>query len=481
VDACILFEGETALPALIEEWQSGRSGCNAPNVLMARGREVVISEKVHTEDLEALPPPDHTGLDLSRYWWPEPALLVNSSRGCYYGRCAFCTISPATWGPERAGRSYRMRSPEKIVEDLRFIHGQTSARAFNLANDVLPPRALSEIGELLRSEPLGITWDSEIRMERGLSRPILQTMADSGCRHLRFGFETASSRVAKLMDKGIDPAAADRILRDCRDTGISVSLLCQIGLPGESVDEARETLRFLERSRDMVAFVSLSQFALERGSKIEQQPSSFGVRLRPVPAGLDLAWTYDYVRSDGIDVAQTSVQFDQIEAALDATYPDRDLFFKGGLGHAHTTLYTRRYSPAVFLDWNRHGLRSPKVFESVRTLRSARRLLVRAVDGNDGGNWSPVLVSSAEVPELMVKMDGRLLLVLLAGESGISVETLKSWVAFLFGGSEAGEIVNMLYEAGMLLSLTGDSRIVPLLDRPHPHPVAISSRELLPA
>jgi hypothetical protein len=366
-----------------------------------------------------------------------------------------------------------LRSPEKIVKDLRFVHAQTSARAFNLSNDVLPPRALWEIGERLKQERLGFTWDSEIRLDRGLSRRILRTTSDGGCRHLRFGFETASAQITKLMDKGTDPQATDRILRDCRDVGITVSLLCQVGLPGGSTEEAYETARFLERNRDLVSFVSLSQFALERGSKIQRCPSDFGIRLRPIPAELDLAWTYDYSRSDGVDVAQTSLLFDQIESTLDATYPDRDLFFKGGLGHAHTTLYTRRYPPEVFIDWNRRRIRCPQAFEHVRAVRTPQRFLIRSVESDDADvNWPPVLVSSVEVPELMVKMDGRLLIVLLAGERETPVEALEWWIAPLFGASQAREIVKMLYDAGLLLSPPGDTRIVPLVGPAAPYPSA---------
>jgi anaerobic magnesium-protoporphyrin IX monomethyl ester cyclase len=464
VDACVLFEGETAFPALLDQWQRGEDGLKAPNVMLSRGPDVLLSETSHTEDLDSLPPPDHEDLKLDQYWWPESALLINSSRGCYYGRCAFCMISPATWGPQRAGKSYRLLSAEKIVKDLQFVHQQTGARAFNLANDVLPPKTLVRIGELIRREQLDFTWDSEVRLEPGFSRPALQAMADGGCRHLRFGFETASTRVNKLMNKGTDLTVTNRILKDCRDAEIAVSLLCQIGFPGETAAEAWETVRFLERSRDLVSFVSLSQFALECGSQIHQQPSSFGVTLHPVPAWLDLAWTRDYTCTDGIDIGQTSVLFSELEEVLDGTYQDRDLFFKGGLGHAHTTLYTRAFPPGQFIDWNRRPCRGPEDFARVSAVRMPTRILIRRLDNDDSGTWSQVLISSAEVPELMVNLDGRLLLVLLAGSQEIPVPTVTRWVAYLLGDQsgdteEARDVVKKLYDAGLFLSASEDARI----------------------
>ena len=203
-------------------------------------------------------------------------------------RCAFCMISPATWGPERMGKSYRVRSMEKVFDDLILANKQTGAKAFNFANDILPPKSLFEIGERLKNSGLPFTWDSEIRLDRGLS--------------------------------------------------------------------------------------SLTQFSLERGSIVYQNPERFGVTIHPLPDLEDLAWTYAYTRTDGIDVNQTTQLFEEIEGALDQSYPDRDLFFKGGLGHAHTTLYTRRYAPETFCRWNEDLQRNSSTLENGMILRTSKGL-----------------------------------------------------------------------------------------------------------
>ncbi|MEW6659529.1 MAG: radical SAM protein [Thermodesulfobacteriota bacterium] len=466
VDACILFEGETAFPALLQAWEQGKAGTDAPNVMEVQGGAVVTSAHLHTEDLNLLPPPDHGGLALDSYWWPQPALLINSSRGCYYGKCAFCAISPATWGPERRGRAYRQRSPEKIVADLVFVHRQTGVQTFNLANDSLPPRALAEIGAAIRQQGLPFIWDSEVRLDRGLTRKVLQNLAAGGCRHLRFGFETASPRVAQLMHKGLDLSTTRRIITDCRDVGITVSLMCQIGFPGETLDEAVDTLVFLRDNRDRVPFVSLAQFTLEQGAKIFQHPRRYGVMIHPLPPDEDLSWMYRYTREDGIDSDQTGIFFEEVESALDRNYPDRDLFFKGGLGHAHTSLYTRRYSPEEFISWNQRPHRRAGPLEETAALRSAKGLMIRPVGPISPKDWTRLIISSLEVPELSAAADGSILLLLLAALEPTPVKVLIDWVQYLSGNgysaSEAGEVLNFLYEAGLLLAAAGDARAVAL-------------------
>lgn len=137
-------------------------------------------------------------------------------------------------------------------------------------------------------------------MERGLSRRVLERMFEGGCRHLRFGFETASECVAKLMDKGTDNNVTRRILTDCKEVGITVCLLTQVGFPNEKLEEAAETLRFLRENSDTVSFLSLTQFVLETGSGVYQNPARFGVTILPNTTNEDLSWMYRYLRSDRV-------------------------------------------------------------------------------------------------------------------------------------------------------------------------------------
>ena len=461
-DAYILFEGETALPALVDEWVSGRSGLEAPNVMLLEGGEVKTARTIHTEDLNSSPPPDHSGLPLRDYWIPAPALLINSSRGCYYGRCTFCMISPATWGPQRMGKSYRLRATERVVEDIRYVNAQTGAVAFNLANDILPPRALYEIGDALASTGLDVTWDSEIRLERGLSRRILGRMHEGGCRHLRFGFETASPRVAELMEKGTDLEVTKRILADCKEVGITVCLLTQVAFPGESTDEAAQTLGFLQEHATEIAFVSLTQFVLETGSGVYRNPGRYGITMLPNPADEDLSWMYFFDREDGITPTDSAQRYSDMEEELDRVYPDRDLFFKGGLGHAHTTLYTGRYAPERFITWNRSRFRTVETPSEDRLIQTSPNLAMWQYPPKAGSTWSEFAASAAEMPEYVARLDGGLLLFLAAGlqpiRTGEMVEAVARVSRDRYDHRGARDLVEGLFEAGFFLDANGDKR-----------------------
>lgn len=364
-----------------------------------------------------------------------------------------------------------MRSADKVMEDLIFVHRQTGATAFNLANDVLPPKMLGEIGDAVKSSGLPFTWDSEIRLEKSLSRSVLKRMSDGGCRHLRFGFETASERVSRLMAKGTTLAAAERILLDCRDLGISVGFLCQMGFPGETIEEAASTLEFLSNYNDRVAFVSLTQFALETGSGVHQKPGEFGVTLLQIPSDEDLAWTHPYDRADGVTLEDTGLLFDEMETVLDRFYPDRDLFFKGGLGHAHTTLYTRRYGASQMLEWNQGARRAPLAdLSASERLRTAKDLCIRMASNSDLNSvWTQVLISTPEIPEQIFMVDGSVLLLLFAATVPRTMRDLVACSRAMFRDADLGErSVHTLYNSGLLIAERADSRCYAFDDPLHP-------------
>jgi hypothetical protein len=238
--------------------------------------------------------------------------------------------------------------------------------------------------------------------------------------------------------------------------------MCQVGFPGETFDEAVDTLAFLRDNMERAPFVSLAQFALERGAIIFQNPWNFGITVHPQPPDEDLSWMYRYTREDGIDSNDAALFFEEAEGALDRIFPDRDLFFKGGLGHAHTSLYTSRYPPETFIAWNRRPLRQPPPLEETMALRSARGLAIRAEDNGSLQAWSRLVISSLETPELTVAADGSVLLLLLAALDPVPFATLANWVLRLSGGQysrgHAREMVQELYESGLLLAASGDRR-----------------------
>jgi radical SAM superfamily enzyme YgiQ (UPF0313 family) len=342
IDYMVIYEGETALVMLADAVENSRPMWDLPNLAIIERGRVTETGVRHTERLDSLPCPDFDGLPLDQYWSPEIVPLLNVSRGCYWGKCAFCTFSPSTWGPSRSG--FRFRNTEKIVSDIKQLSEKHQTRCFNLAIDAMPPDRLVKIADALIDADAGITWDSEVRLEKGFTSSACRKLYESGCRHLRFGFETASGRVGDLMCKGNDLSTTRQVIESCAKAGIAVCLMAFVGFPGETVDEAAMTVEFLLKNSHRVPFTALGEFVLEEGSIVKQSPEAYGITEWHAQEENDLATKYFYQVSSGMTQEETRVVFDRLDEIIGRTYTNRDLHAVGGQGHCHTSLYVSRHA-----------------------------------------------------------------------------------------------------------------------------------------
>ncbi len=268
-DYLVAFEGETALDALLAAIRDGRTPEDVPNLIWSDCSRVKSNRTV-TEDIDALPTPDYRGLPLDEYITPEPVFLLSTSRGCYWGRCAFCSVSPAFRG------RHRTRDPDLVHRDIQTLAKRHGARYLAFGDDCISPRMLRELTRRLETGPK-LYWQCEVRFESGITNELLEKMRRAGCVNLIFGLESYSPRVLRSMDKGVTRADIDRILENCRSLKITFNLQFFFGFPGETQKEAETTSRYvLRQARGNVTF-SYGLFNLVRGSRVEQDPGSFGI------------------------------------------------------------------------------------------------------------------------------------------------------------------------------------------------------------
>jgi hypothetical protein len=270
-DYLIAFEGESALNALLSALECGQPLDSVPNLSYRRG-DCVYKGPLLVEDIDALPTPDYSGLPLDRYLAPQPVFLLNTSRGCYWSKCEFCSVSPSM------RHRFRQKSPDLVLRDIRVLQARHSARCISFGDDCVPPRTLKALARGLRETGTEISWQCEVRFEAELTSTLLESLGRAGCRNLIFGLESYSPRVLRLMNKGVRHAEIQRILDDCRRHAIAFNLQLFFGFPGETEEEARVTKEFVTRQLHGAATLSFGDFKLQRGSGVARHPDAFGIR-----------------------------------------------------------------------------------------------------------------------------------------------------------------------------------------------------------
>ena len=285
-DYLIAFEGETALEALLSSLERGTSPDDVPNLAYRRDGHVLVNP-LFVEDIDDLPAPDYRGLPLDRYLASEPVFVLNTSRGCYWSKCEFCSVSPSM------RHRFRARRPELVLNDIATLQARHAAHCISFGDDCVPPRMLKALSRGLRERGLDVSWQCEVRFEPQLDSSLLAELREAGCRNLIFGLESYVPRVLESMNKGVRHREIQRILDECRRHEIAFNLQLFFGFPGETAKEARRTVEFVVDEMYGAATFSFGTFRLQRGSGAALHPEAFGIRIADGQQPLALALAYE--------------------------------------------------------------------------------------------------------------------------------------------------------------------------------------------
>lgn len=297
VDSFVVFEGEHALLALIDELSGKKDLRKVPNLVYRENGKTVVNESIVVEDLNTLPTPDYDGLPLELYYTPELVLPVQTSRGCYWRKCAFCNL-------HMDHRIFRPRKVDLVVEDIQKLSKKYNTNNFFVTDESMPLSTMSRLSDRIIEQDIDIKWTCGVRFEKSLNSGLIERASQAGCLKMVFGMESYSQRVLDLMRKGTEREHINRVLQDCMKSDIAIHLYIIVGFPTETKEEVMETVNFILSNKRLLSSYGFSclpcLFDLEKGSPIMDSPERFGLTSIRVPAHHDLSLGYVFEVSKGM-------------------------------------------------------------------------------------------------------------------------------------------------------------------------------------
>ena len=297
IDSAVVFDGEVPLLRLCHALAAGSDLARAPNLIYRDGDTIRVTARKEPEKIGALPLPDFDGLPLDRYLAPHLTLPLLSARGCYFGKCAFCNV-----GYGEAENFSLMRS-EMLAEQMKDLHRRYGAQHIFFSDEALTPRTLRELSAILQHDGTPVLWGGCARFEKTLTADLLQQMYRGGCRMILFGLESASEAMMNRMIKGTKLEHMHRILRESAASGIWNHTFFFFGFPGETIDDAQQTVNFLYEHKNHIHSAASGTFLLEIDAPAHKFPESFGITKVIDPPEKDLAIYFDYEVAEGMDAA----------------------------------------------------------------------------------------------------------------------------------------------------------------------------------
>ena len=363
----VLYEGEKTLSDLVSAVENG-----------AAPRGIITGER--NADPGGIPAPDFDGLPLDKYLSPEPVLPYDTTRGCYWGKCAFCHYGLA----ESGTAAYRERPAGQVLAHLQGLSDKYRCRVFYFSQDTIHPRNALRLAQAFSSGRATWKWASDIRPEPSLTPDACRELARGGALAFSLGIESADERVLKLINKGVRPDAMRCVINNLADAGIAAECMTFTGFPTETVAEALATIRFLESLRDRISLFICGEFHLVPGSLVARHPEKYGLDDLWTVTGDAFIKTLFYTESDPPLTPAEFETVDRAVAELSRSFRMHRYPWAGSLSTAHTLLWYNRFGPAVFRDLARNRSVQRRRQEAGRDAMSG---MARQVLENEAAIW----------------------------------------------------------------------------------------------
>lgn len=255
-DAFSIGEGEITLTTLMKRYVHGE------DITAIKGLDIKSDGKIIRngypdvlEDLDVLPVRDYEIIDakkileLSKGWFS-----VSFSRGCPYA-CKFCINQKLRkdFVASTKVRYYRCQSVDKVITDLlQYINDYPMIKMFNFDDDLLimDKKWFSEFAAAYRIkiyERYGIKYVINTRANL-ITEEVVKDLKDSGCHECQVGFETGNEELRNgVLAKEITNVQLEKAFDLFNKYGVRSLAYTMLGIPGESEDSVRETVKKLVR------------------------------------------------------------------------------------------------------------------------------------------------------------------------------------------------------------------------------------------
>lgn len=240
VDYVCCGEGENTVYPFFSGLLRQEPDLGMPGLVYRSGENVIRNPRpVLTEDLDTLPFPDYglLGYEISA----GDRVDIDVGRGCPFG-CVFCSTK-LFWG-----RKYRLKSPERIISEIRQLHETYGVYRFSFTHDMftMNRRQIVKTCSLLRQLDFSIEWKCSARLDC-IDDELIDIMADAGMKSIYFGIETGSPRMQKLTNKNLSLDGVMEKLAGIRAKGLRFTASFIYGFPDETEEDLSMTLSLIRQ------------------------------------------------------------------------------------------------------------------------------------------------------------------------------------------------------------------------------------------
>lgn len=311
-DAIVIGEGEIITKNLLDALQSGENLNRVKGLaFFGRDEKFVMTEREDViHDLDSFPFPAYDLFPMNHYALlrapniekNERCMPILSSRGCPY-ECNFCY---------RMDPGYRLRGPEKIVEEMKYLIDEYQIKYFLFQDELtmVSPKRIEELCEAFNDAEFHVKWSCNGRLN--FAKPsMLKMMKDAGCVFINYGIESVDDECLRLMNKKLTVEQITTGIENTLAAGISPGLNIIWGNIGENEDTLENGVQFLLKYDDFAQLRTIRPVTPYPGSPLYYYALENGL-LKDV----EDFYENKHVNSDLLSVNFTNIPDDEFHMLL---------------------------------------------------------------------------------------------------------------------------------------------------------------------
>ena len=164
------------------------------------------------------------------------------------------------------GRTFRSRGLPAVLDELKQqseIHQSTDFIFLDIKLNSDLELWYGLIENIQTAVP-GARWIATVHVnylgDNGLDRDTLKAAKKAGLTRISFGLESGSQELLDSMKKGTKVEEAGEFLKNAYDAGISVRTSMMQGFPGETAEDLKLTVEFINKYDQYLDRIRLSRF-----------------------------------------------------------------------------------------------------------------------------------------------------------------------------------------------------------------------------
>jgi ribosomal peptide maturation radical SAM protein 1 len=305
VDYVCSGEADRSFPELLEAIRAGTDPAQVSGIVFRRGGETVATgPPAMIRDLDELPYPDYGDFmealrDSTAAADVTPMLLLETSRGCWWGakqHCTFCGLNGGTM-------AFRSKSADRALAEIVHLRERYGVDSLSVVDNIMDMRYFQTLLPMLVEQNIRMNLFYEVKANLTLDQ--VRQLREAGITRIQPGIESLSDRVLSLMRKGTTALQNIQLLKWCREFGVRPEWNLLYGFPGEDPEDYRGMLPLFDDVDFLDGPSACGPIRLDRFSPYHADPASFGMaRVRPMEP-----YRYLYPFDDD-DLMRTAYYFD---------------------------------------------------------------------------------------------------------------------------------------------------------------------------